>query len=1601
MLSNQQSSAEHQSIQKLQQFLQGLNKSIVKQGIQANLQTISNNLDAAANEIGFLLQSRDLNEFSHIVNKLSSVWKELYKTVYNSKMVNEFDNETSDFQQKMELISQTKRQMKDGIGEIGQLGGVRVSAYQTPQTKNMMRQMSRQQTGLPSISGQPQTEYKHKMNYEIDDNQREILQEVLRQIMKRYDPKITLMVSQGTDTNLDIQEAIRGFNKDYLEIKLSEITKENLKNLEEIQKVMQEKHELNQVAESSATEKLKSIYKTIYTKTTEMDQLMVEASKQEPQIVKDVLDDFLHHITHNYKDIQSETFKIVAKLFQQMQQKQKQDELLKSRTLQVQQPQHKKDKLSSSKRGNQSSVDESQISEKIKQELIEKKMEVDKKNQEIFELQNKVRQTENQYIQTALELESMKLNVSKSEQDKAQLNYEFKKLEKQLTSFNSKTFQDQAIQCTDIGQQNLIQKLQKDNQQFQQKVYQLKSELNKISPSSGRELKYQYTEFQDKSDDQNIQNSQNGTPRQTSRYKSAYDFENQLNEDGYSIDQRLDSSQQMYKNSEISNRERLDDMGFERSPTHSNTIKASQKIKNKNQVQIESRQTNSPKSNSERSVKVSLQLSQTNFNPKKKKQKSILKIDEEDSTLNQSAELKKQKIKKQSFSNKVTRRQTTLEVASKDFFQNQNSIKDQDETQTATNFETQRTQSGQAINKPQRIASVDKKNNVSGRRIQTEGQEQLQESDDSQSENGKTKVKFSRSTTQKEQKKQTIKKGQQITQSKNIQTKKTVDVQMIETVEEIPSNITSQQSLDKFSLKQSNTIEETDEQIKHKKDYLKFNGSSPIKRSSTSVPQQLQMTIKLNDEDQQQFTTYWHQRHIDQETQTENYLLMQLLQSTITQLDLPMNIKQNIAQQLPKKLETAVAIALNQSQIIHQTGGLSSDNLQQFEFTSPQSSRQSQESQQMYKNSEISNRERLDDMGFERSPTHSNTIKASQKIKNKNQVQIESRQTNSPKSNSERSVKVSLQLSQTNFNPKKKKQKSILKIDEEDSTLNQSAELKKQKIKKQSFSNKVTRRQTTLEVASKDFFQNQNSIKDQDETQTATNFETQRTQSGQAINKPQRIASVDKKNNVSGRRIQTEGQEQLQESDDSQSENGKTKVKFSRSTTQKEQKKQTIKKGQQITQSKNIQTKKTVDVQMIETVEEIPSNITSQQSLDKFSLKQSNTIEETDEQIKHKKDYLKFNGSSPIKRSSTSVPQQLQMTIKLNDEDQQQFTTYWHQRHIDQETQTENYLLMQLLQSTITQLDLPMNIKQNIAQQLPKKLETAVAIALNQSQIIHQTGGLSSDNLQQFEFTSPQSSRQSQESFRQKQFRNQRSLDSQGKQKLQTLLDLNQFDPPQTKTSLDSKIGQLTQKNSVELHDQGNSENSDIILKSKGELEKQFLKQQEQVLKMEEFFKPEDEDLGYEELAKQIIANENGGQPLEQFKQNDLQSENFMKRLHNNMTNHKTRGAAAIQDMLKRFYKKNPKDQITFHEFKGFYQKVFATHKQCGFNIVCSHLQRFIMKLGFTCSLFSKRKLLKTSLSILKPFNPLHETKQKLVNQSTTYQNSSKFQTNQHFSVDQ
>lgn len=40
----------------------------------------------------------------------------------------------------------------------------------------------------------------------------------------------------------------------------------------------------------------------------------------------------------------------------------------------------------------------------------------------------------------------------------------------------------------------------------------------------------------------------------------------------------------MYKNSEISNKEKLDEMGFERSPTHSNTMKVNSKTRKSNMI---------------------------------------------------------------------------------------------------------------------------------------------------------------------------------------------------------------------------------------------------------------------------------------------------------------------------------------------------------------------------------------------------------------------------------------------------------------------------------------------------------------------------------------------------------------------------------------------------------------------------------------------------------------------------------------------------------------------------------------------------------------------------------------------------------------------------------------------------------------------------------------------------------------------------------------------------------------------------------------------------------------------------------------------------------
>lgn len=84
-------------------------------------------------------------------------------------------------------------------------------------------------------------------------------------------------------------------------------------------------------------------------------------------------------------------------------------------------------------------------------------------------------------------------------------------------------------------------------------------------------------------------------------------------------------------------------------------------------------------------------------------------------------------------------------------------------------------------------------------------------------------------------------------------------------------------------------------------------------------------------------------------------------------------------------------------------------------------------------------------------------------------------------------------------------------------------------------------------------------------------------------------------------------------------------------------------------------------------------------------------------------------------------------------------------------------------------------------------------------------------------------------------------------------------------------------------------------MKSKGELESFQLDMQEKILRLEDLIPPDDDDdLGYEELVKQIVANENGGAALEEFKPKDIQSDNLVKKMYINLTNKKTTGSAAV-----------------------------------------------------------------------------------------------------------
>lgn len=59
--------------------------------------------------------------------------------------------------------------------------------------------------------------------------------------MKRYDPKIKLFMTQGTDTNQDVFDAMRMFSKDDHENQINFLSLEADFNIQEIQKALQDK----------------------------------------------------------------------------------------------------------------------------------------------------------------------------------------------------------------------------------------------------------------------------------------------------------------------------------------------------------------------------------------------------------------------------------------------------------------------------------------------------------------------------------------------------------------------------------------------------------------------------------------------------------------------------------------------------------------------------------------------------------------------------------------------------------------------------------------------------------------------------------------------------------------------------------------------------------------------------------------------------------------------------------------------------------------------------------------------------------------------------------------------------------------------------------------------------------------------------------------------------------------------------------------------------------------------------------------------------------------------------------------------------------------
>ncbi|CAK72440.1 unnamed protein product (macronuclear) [Paramecium tetraurelia] len=912
------SQQEKATLEKIGEFLMGLSKNVLKQGSSISLPKFLQDLELTSNELCYMLQARDQNDYSQAINKYTQVWKDVLKSVQiNNQMHTEGEQELEPLS-RADIMQRMKKKLMEG-GQTGRLGGARVGGFQSPLAENERiknRQLSSKNSNiLPSIrlnSFEQQTDRtlnnSSRVQYELDDNQKCILNEVLKQsnklnvqiVMKRYDPKIKLCISQGTDTNLDILEVMRNFKKEYHESKLQEIVQDSDKHSMELQKFLNERIDYRYTLQTQqVTDKLKGVHKQMIQKSMDIETVILDTQKQQIQqdMIPDILNDFIDYVNESYQNVQHETYKVMMKFVSGfLVRRLKQDSEKKL-------PQQNSQQLLSGSNKDRKAppIRRADNSEQLQKELSNKNVELDKKFMENAELWNKVRLMENQIMQMNIEIESTKIAEKAIEQERTQLLYEKQKLEKQLSVITSKTFQDQAVQVSDQSLQQQISKLQKENQELQQRLYQLTGELNKKKsiPADQRSLQMDIANSQDQSN--------KDSPKGTGKIKSQFDFA--PDEDNVSIGYRGESNRQI-QFSDYSKRKSTD-VGYRMSFTQHIQSQKEQKVSKNNSQTSDTQQK-----------KRANQHSFTEFHPSKQPnkqttidQKSIQELDEEQmqksglllqqqqqqqvrksvSPNNENAQIirKMSSMSKsdQQLPSSIVRKSTVNQMKMGD-----SSIPDIDLTQAQTNQDTQRTSSGRML------TLTERKNDTSpsDRRIQTEytDQSQFQQPQMQQSQQISN-------TPQQNKQFKGYKKSETFlaNKPKNKYARKSTDaLREIQEDQQFgpPSNRGSTRLIESNKTRIP-LIKEEDEVSRNSKSRLSSQQSSQshIRRASTTIQQPIKMAIKVNDENPSEYIAQWKQRTTEQEQQTDIELLTNLLETLISNLGLPQDIQQKIMETMP------------------------------------------------------------------------------------------------------------------------------------------------------------------------------------------------------------------------------------------------------------------------------------------------------------------------------------------------------------------------------------------------------------------------------------------------------------------------------------------------------------------------------------------------------------------------------------------------------------------------------------------------------------------------------------------------------------------------------